>query len=58
LKLCGKLRIGDQLLRSSMAVRANYEEAQGAESRLDLSIKLQIAPQGVGESISGCAYSR
>ena len=43
-------RIGDQLLRSGMAVGANYEEAQGAESRLDFSHKLQIALKELRES--------
>ena len=43
-------RIGDQLLRSGMAVGANYEEAQGAESRLDFNHKLQIALKELRES--------
>ena len=43
-------RIGDQLLRSGMAVGANYEEAQGAESRVDFSHKLQIALKDLRES--------
>jgi four helix bundle protein len=43
-------RIGDQLLRSGMAVGANYEEAQGAESRVDFSHKLQIALKELRES--------
>jgi four helix bundle protein len=43
-------RIGDQLLRSSISVRANYEEAQGAESREDFVHKLQIALKEVRES--------
>ena len=43
-------RIGDQLLRSSIAVGANYEEAQGAESREDFVHKLQIALKEVRES--------
>ncbi len=36
-------RIGDQLLRSGTAVGANFEEAQGAESKDDFVHKLQIA---------------
>jgi four helix bundle protein len=43
-------RIGDQLLRSSISVGANYEEAQGAESREDFVPKLQIALKEVRES--------
>ena len=43
-------RIGDQLLRSGMAVGANYEEAQGAESQVDFSHKLQIALKELRES--------
>jgi four helix bundle protein len=43
-------RIGDQLLRSGMAVGANYEEAQGAESRPDFNHKLQIALKELRES--------
>jgi len=43
-------RIGDQLLRSSMSIGANYEEAQGAESREDFVHKLQIALKEVRES--------
>jgi four helix bundle protein len=39
-------RIGDQLLRSATAVGANYEEAQGAESKGDFVHKLQIVLQG------------
>jgi len=42
--------IGDQLLRSGMAVSANYEEAQGAESRTDFAHKLQIALKELRES--------
>jgi four helix bundle protein len=38
--LVGK-RIGDQLLRSGTSVGANYEEAQGAESKSDFAHKLQ-----------------
>jgi four helix bundle protein len=43
-------RIADQLLRSSMSIGANYEEAQGAESREDFVHKLQIALKEVRES--------
>jgi four helix bundle protein len=43
-------RIGDQLLRSSISVGANYEEAQGAESREDFVHKLQIALKEIRES--------
>ena len=47
--LVGK-RIGDQLLRSGTSVGANYEEAQGAESKSDFAHKLQIALKEVRES--------
>ena len=47
--LVGK-RIGDQLLRSGTSVGANYEEAQGAESKSDFVHKLQIALKEVWES--------
>src|SRR5690349_4363468 len=54
LKLCRKMlvcrRVGDQLLRSGTAVGANYEEAQGAESRVDFSHKLQVALKELRES--------
>jgi four helix bundle protein len=43
-------RIGDQLLRSGTSVGANYEEAQGAESKGDFAHKLQIALKEVRES--------
>ena len=43
-------RIGDQLLRSSTSVGANYEEAQGAESKGDFVHKLQIALKEMRES--------
>ena len=36
-------RVADQLLRSGTSVGANYEEAQGAESKDDFVHKLQIA---------------
>lgn len=35
--------LGDQLLRSGLSVGANFEVAQGAESRADFVHKLQIA---------------
>ena len=47
--LIGK-RIGDQLLRSGTSVGANYEEAQGAESKKDFVHKLQIALKELRES--------
>jgi len=43
-------RIGDQLLRSGTSVGANYEEAQGAESKEDFIHKLQIALKELRES--------
>jgi four helix bundle protein len=43
-------RIGDQLLRSGTSAGANYEEAQGAESREDFTHKLQIALKELRES--------
>ena len=43
-------RIGDQLLRSGMAVGANYEEAQAAESKSDFAHKLQVALKEMRES--------
>ena len=43
-------RIGDQLLRSGTSVGANYEEAQGAESKDDFIHKLQIALKELRES--------
>ena len=43
-------RIGDQLLRSSIAVGAHYEEAQGGESREDFVHKLQLALKEMRES--------
>jgi four helix bundle protein len=42
--------IGDQLLRSSTSVGANYEEAQAAESHADFVHKLQIALKEIRES--------
>jgi four helix bundle protein len=47
--LAGK-RIGDQLLRSGTSVGANYEEAQGAESRSDFVHKLQVSLKELRES--------
>jgi four helix bundle protein len=47
--LVGK-RIADQLLRSAMSAGANYEEAQGAESKDDFTHKLQIALKELRES--------
>ncbi len=47
--LVGK-RIGDQLLRAGTSVGANYEEAQGAESRSDFVHKLQISLKELRES--------
>jgi four helix bundle protein len=43
-------RIADQLLRSAMSAGANYEEAQGAESKVDFTHKLQIALKELRES--------
>lgn len=43
-------RVGDQLLRSATSVGANYEEAQGAESKSDFVHKLQIALKEMRES--------
>jgi len=43
-------RIADQLLRCSMSVGANYEEAQAAESKVDFTHKLQLALQEARES--------
>lgn len=43
-------RIGDQLLRSGTSVGANFEEAQGAESKNDFVHKLQIALKELRES--------
>jgi four helix bundle protein len=43
-------RIGDQLLRSGTSVGANFEEAQGAESKSDFANKLQIALKELRES--------
>lgn len=43
-------RIGDQLLRSAIAVGAHYEEAQAGESRDDFVHKLQLALKELRES--------
>ena len=43
-------RIADQLLRSAMSAGANYEEAQGAESKVDFTHKLQITLKELRES--------
>jgi|SRR5579871_311628 len=43
-------RIGDQLLRSGIAVGANYEEARAAESNSDFVHKLQVALKELRES--------
>ena len=43
-------RIGDQLLRCGTSVGANYEEAQGAESRADFAHKLQVALKELREA--------
>jgi four helix bundle protein len=43
-------RIGDQLLRSGTSAGANYEEAQGAESKDDFVHKLQITLKELRES--------
>lgn len=43
-------RTGDQLLRSRTSAGANYEEAQGAESKEDFIHKIQIALKELWES--------
>lgn len=43
-------RIGDQLLRSGTSAGANYEEAQGAESKDDFVHKLHISLKELRES--------
>ena len=43
-------RVADQLLRSGTSVGANYQEAQGAESKDDFVHKLQIALKELRES--------
>ena len=42
--------IADQLIRSSMSVGANYEEARGADSRADFCNKLQISLKEMREA--------
>ena len=44
-------RIGDQLLRSATSVGANYEEAQGAESKSDFVHNLQLSLKELRESL-------
>ncbi len=43
-------RMGDQLLRCGTSAGANYQEAQGAESKEDFIHKLQITLKEVRES--------
>ncbi len=43
-------KLSDQLLRSSTSVGANYEEAQGAESKADFVHKFQIALKEIREA--------
>jgi four helix bundle protein len=43
-------RIGDQLLRSGIAVGANYEEPHAPESRSDFIHKLQVGLKELRES--------
>ena len=43
-------RVGDQLLRSATSAGANYEEARGAESKVDFAHKLQVALKEMRES--------
>ena len=43
-------RIGDQLLRSGVAVGANYEESRAAESTADFVHKLQLSLKELRES--------
>ncbi len=43
-------RVADQLLRSGTSVGANYEEACGAESKIDFIHKLQIALKEMREA--------
>ena len=43
-------RIADQLLRSAMSAGANYEEAQGAESKVDFTHNLLITLKELRES--------
>jgi four helix bundle protein len=43
-------RLGDQSLRSATSAGANYEEARGAESKVDFAHKLQVALKEMRES--------
>jgi four helix bundle protein len=43
-------KIEDQLVRSTMSVGANYEEARGADSRADFCNKLQISLKEMRET--------
>jgi len=43
-------RVGDQLLRNGTSTGANYQEARGAESKVDFAHKLQIALKEMRES--------
>jgi four helix bundle protein len=43
-------KIEDQLVRSTMSVGANYEEARGADSRADFCHKLQISLKEMREA--------
>ena len=43
-------KLADQLIRSSTSVGANYEEAQGAESRKDFVHKLQVSLKEMRET--------
>ena len=57
LKMIGELppktisaKLADQVIRSSTSVGANYEEAQGAESRKDFVHKLQVSLKEMRET--------
>ena len=43
-------KLSDELIRSSTSVGANYEEAQGAESRKDFVHKLQLSLKEMRET--------
>ncbi len=43
-------RLGDQLLRSATSAGANYEEARGAESKVDFAHKLRVSLKEMRES--------
>ena len=49
-KTAGGRHIANQLLRAGTSAGANYQEAQGGESRADFVHKLQIALKEVRES--------